>query len=546
MTPSIEVFEPGPGRDGVRPVHRIQALVRPASPGLRVEVTLDDVPVRCAMHASAGALNVNGYGDTRGAPPGLHRLRIHAHFPDGGMLTHEQFVETVTGEPQDLPPAPELPGVPDPPVCRTDAPELGDRLAQAAADGMPLILLDPDAELMAGALRVFAQLFATGGADVVIGDEASPVGHRWIRWRKPNLSPEALPCLDQVGPLLGVGPRAAALLCDRGVVTGDLYGMALELLDSGLVSIAARRVLVTTPQARLPVDDDACHAAVARLAARRGRRVEVTGDRRLGLRDVRWPVEQPAPVVAVVPSRTPELAARCLRGLADRTDHPALQAVLVGSGPEQKALRAVADASGVPTRYVEYPSGEAFNYQRAVNLGCAAAPDGDVLFLNDDVHPLERADWLTRMAELLSLPGVGIVGALLRYPDGRVQHGGVRVEPHPEHCGYAAPPDFPGRHFDLLVPNSPEAVTGACVLVRRAVLAELGGHDERYVHIYGDIDLCLRAGELGWRTAWCAAAELEHAESLTYAGHVEVADVQRFTARWPSLNDPLPRARMRL
>lgn len=544
MSPTIDVYEPRPDTTTMDALQRVQATIRPYEPGIVAEVAIDGVPTPSSLHAGTDAVGLVAWCDTRGQAPGLHELEVTVRYPDGREQVASRFLQTVLGELPVLPPAPELTG-PEPRVCRLDDPGLGDALADTAtATGpAPLILVAPGAELLPGATAWLAHAFAGGEVDVAIGDEASPVGHRWLRWTKPAFQPEALPCLDQVGPVLAVGPRAAAVLRDAGPVPAGTYGLALELLDRGLRSLATERVLATTVEARLPVDDAEARAAVERLAARRGRSVVIGRGARTGLRDVRWPLAAPGPVVAVVPSRTPELAARCLQGLERTTDHPALRAVLVGSGPEQDALRAAAAAAAVPTDYVTFPEDEPFNYQRAVNLGWAAAPDGDVLFLNDDVVPL-RPDWLVRMAELLSLPGVGIVGALLRYPDQRIQHAGVLVTTAPAHLHHHAPADAPGRHFDALVPGNPVAVTGACALVDRGLLAQLEGHDESFVQLFGDVDLCLRARRLGYRTAWCAAAELEHAESTTYKDHMDLHDHDRFTERWPDHVDGAASARL--
>jgi GT2 family glycosyltransferase len=44
--------------------------------------------------------------------------------------------------------------------------------------------------------------------------------------------------------------------------------------------------------------------------------------------------------------------------------------------------------------------------------------------LNDDVYPV-TSDWLESMVLQAERPDVGVVGALLLYPDGTIQHAGV-------------------------------------------------------------------------------------------------------------------------
>jgi hypothetical protein len=352
-----------------------------------------------------------------------------------------------------------------------------------------------------------------------------------VRWRKLAFEPEALPSIDQVGPLLAVGPRAADVLCDALPAADGLYGFALELLDRGLRTVALGHVLALTPEVRVPADGAAARRAIERLARRRGRPVTIGGGPVEGLREVRWPLAATPAVLVVIPSRTAAMVERCLAGLAERTAYGALRAVVVDSGDDAREMRRVVDAAAIAATRMAYPAGEPFNYQRAVNLGAGQAVEDHVLFLNDDVLPI-AFDWLERMVELVTLPRVGIVGALLRLPDGRIQHAGVTIGQGSGHRYHDAPEDARGHRFELLVPGNPEAVTGACMLVRRELLDEIGGHDEGFIHVYGDVDLCYRAAERGWRVAWCPGAELEHIESASYGSSVDSDDIRRFDELW--------------
>lgn len=512
-----------------------------------VTVRIDGAVVHGRVRRLSDQIMVSAWCDTRGLPPGLHRIEVIGVLDDGGELRATRLLVVVTAERATALPIPAaLADAPPVDVVRVADGRRDALLARTAAGGPALVLLDGSCELAPGAAARIAAAFADpAGVDVVIGDEAAMIGeHRWMRWRKPAFAPDALPSIDQVGPLLAVGPRAAAVLATAQPPITDIYGCALELLDRGLLTFALPHVLALTAEPRMPTDDHAARAAIERLARRRGRPVAIGPGPVAGTRDVRWPLSAPPPVVAIVASCTPALAERCLRGLADRTDYDDLRAVLVDSNGDQEAMRRLASGARVPTGYVRYPAGEPFNYQRAVNLGVTMTERETVLFLNDDVFPL-RPDWLTRMVELVTLPGVGVVGAMLRFPDGRIQHAGVRVGSRHGHLYHDAPADTRGHRFELMVPGNPEAVTGACMLVRRETLEQLGGHDDEYVHVYGDVDLCFRAAERGWRIAWACSAELEHRESATYGTAFNGRDVTRFTARWRRDRDRTASSRVR-
>nr|MCH9676934.1 glycosyltransferase [Actinomycetes bacterium] len=69
-----------------------------------------------------------------------------------------------------------------------------------------------------------------------------------------------------------------------------------------------------------------------------------------------------------------------------------------------------------------------FNFAEAINLGRTAATGEYLLILNDDTTVAEPEP-ITRLLEIAQNPGVGITGAKLTYPDGRLQHVGMVMLP---------------------------------------------------------------------------------------------------------------------
>ncbi len=59
-------------------------------------------------------------------------------------------------------------------------------------------------------------------------------------------------------------------------------------------------------------------------------------------------------------------------------------------------------------------------------------------------------------------------------------------------------------------PASPDWVSGACMLIRRAALEQLGGLDEDFFLYCEDIDLCARLRDAGWTIHYEPAAEVRH------------------------------------
>ncbi len=167
-------------------------------------------------------------------------------------------------------------------------------------------------------------------------------------------------------------------------------------------------------------------------------------------------------------------------------------------------------------------SGENRGFAGATNLGVKHSSAPFVLLMNSDVIPV-ASGWLERMRSVLAAhPEVGILGARLHHPNGAVQHDGIsfRWEPNwqaylNEHPGAGLPAS---EASDKLVKR--QAVTAACVLLRRKVYEEAGGLDENFlIGDFEDSDLCLKVREKGLEIACLPLpVTLIHLERQSFSG----------------------------
>ena len=172
----------------------------------------------------------------------------------------------------------------------------------------------------------------------------------------------------------------------------------------------------------------------------------------------------------------------------------------------------------------------------ACNQGARVASGETIVFCNNDVTA--KPGWLPPLLAALGRPGVGIVGPRLLFPDGTLQHAGVALLHNADGQGYLdGLPLLYRQRADHPAANRARelrAVTGAVMALRRQVFTGLGGFDESYWNGNEDVDLCLRAGEAGWRVWYEPASRLVHQESASGTERFRevTANRARLTARW--------------
>jgi GT2 family glycosyltransferase len=265
-------------------------------------------------------------------------------------------------------------------------------------------------------------------------------------------------------------------------------------------------------------------------------------------------------VTAIIPTRDRvELLRQAVQGLLYRTDYPNIEIIIVDNGstaPETE--RYLSDLSADPRIAVLNHPG-AFNLSAMMNRAAAERSVDDteqsigrdiLLFLNNDVEPMQDPTWLRELVSHACRPDVGAVGAMLLYPNRTIQHAGVVlagdwVARHVESGDEDSEAGYLSRRR---ITQTISAVTGACLAIRRDIFDAVGGFDEDELAIdYSDIDLCLKAGAAGYRTVFAPLAKLIHHESATRGPFMSPEKRPRWEAesavmrkRWGALlyNDP--------
>ena len=159
----------------------------------------------------------------------------------------------------------------------------------------------------------------------------------------------------------------------------------------------------------------------------------------------------------------------------------------------------------------------------ACNQGARLSAAPNLFFLNPDtVLAADAIDNL--LLALRSAPQIGMVGGFLCNPDGSEQAGGRRVFPTPRRAFMRAfglsrlSALFPSLLSDFLLHKEPlpgtpivvEAISGACMLVKREAIESVGLWDEDYFLHCEDLDWCMRFHQAGWRVLFVPDARVMH------------------------------------
>lgn len=237
----------------------------------------------------------------------------------------------------------------------------------------------------------------------------------------------------------------------------------------------------------------------------------------LGFYYVRYKITKPGKVSIIIPTRDlGETVDQCLASIFTKSSYPDYEVILIDNGSVEPYTQQVIDywRTQEPQRFQCYRYDIPFNFSKINNYGAACATGDYLLFLNNDTEVI-TSDWLEAMVEQAQRPSIGAVGALLLFPDDRVQHAGVVVGigPFAGHAFVHSPLSSPGYFGQLLSTTNYSAVTGACLMCRREVFEAVGGFEEKLAVALNDIDLCLKMREQGYYNIYTPHAMLYHYES---------------------------------
>jgi N-acetylglucosaminyl-diphospho-decaprenol L-rhamnosyltransferase len=225
----------------------------------------------------------------------------------------------------------------------------------------------------------------------------------------------------------------------------------------------------------------------------------------------------PHVTVVIVSWNTRELLLRCLRSVQQETAHSGLvvETIVIDN----------ASADGTPeSARAAFPEvrlcvqSENLGFAAANNIGIEQSNGESILILNPDTE-MQPGSLLILWNTLHASSHIGMSSPVLVNPDGSFQSAGFRFPGlvqtmldlyplHPRLLGSS----LNGRYSagDGLSPFAIDHPLGACMLVRREIIEEIGTFDPGYFIYSEEIDWCRRIANAGWTILCAPSARVIH------------------------------------
>ena len=223
----------------------------------------------------------------------------------------------------------------------------------------------------------------------------------------------------------------------------------------------------------------------------------------------------------------------CLRSLAQTQNRTAHEIILVDDCSSDDSASVLPQVRGL--RYQRNPQNTGFI--GACNAGAANALGQFVVFLNNDTAVQDG--WLDALIDTFSQhQDVGLAGAKLVYPDGRLQEAGGIVFSDGSGWNYGRFDDPAKPEYNFV--REVDYCSGAAIALRTELFRQFGGFDTHYAPAYyEDTDLAMKVRAAGLRVLYQPASVVVHFEGIssgtdtaTGTKRYQVINQEKFLSRW--------------
>lgn len=256
----------------------------------------------------------------------------------------------------------------------------------------------------------------------------------------------------------------------------------------------------------------------------------ITQDNETHAYRIRYDLESPL-ISLIIPSYDDtDSLKKCINDIQEKTSYKNFEIIIVNHGNNIKSHEFF---NPLNHKVVQYEGD--FNLSKLLNIGASNSSGSYLIFLNANTRIITN-DWIESMLEACWLNDVAISGSLLlekKYGGDLIQHAGIILG-----LNGIASNAFNSKFWKNIYHNSQKsirncsAVSANCMMVKKSIFDSLGGWDEHFLKMYNDVDLCLRAKKLGYRTVFTPYAKFYQTGNNPQTPISSKSDENYFRKKW--------------
>ena len=404
--------------------------------------------------------------------------------------------------------------------------------AAAMADGVYIVLMDNDDVIAPNALEEFAKVANDTYPDLIYSDQdiIDADGNHRDPLYKPDWSLDLFRSQMYMGHLLGFKRELFEKVGGfRTIFNGSQdYDLVLRMIEHTYHIVHIPKVLyswrdipsstATNPGAKPYAQTAGLNAIQDHLDRVYGKgHAFVKETENLFVYDVRYPLITKPKVSIIIPTRDHiDYLRKLLTSIFEKTTYRDYEIVIVNNNSEEQCTYEF--FGKINSEYSNIKIVNAFcefNWSKLNNIGMKHADGECYIFMNNDMEVITE-DWIERLVEKAMREDVGVVGGMLLFEDGTIQHAGIvaGMGDWAQHVFRCSKPVHYGSPFvSPMVTRNVTAVTGALLAVSKDTIEKIGGFDENYLICGSDVEIGVRAYKNNLWNIYDPNVKLYHYES---------------------------------
>ncbi len=238
--------------------------------------------------------------------------------------------------------------------------------------------------------------------------------------------------------------------------------------------------------------------------------------------------------IIIVSYNTKEYLLPCLKSIFEKDDGIFQEVIVVDNGSR--------DGSGEEVKE-KFPfihlieNKKNLGFAKAANQGLQKASGRYLLLINPDAQ-VKRGAIEQFVSFMESHPEAGVAGGQLLNSDGSRQNSIANFPSlttellNKSLLRWLFPKRFPGKERNDLKPIEVDSVIGACMLVRREAVDQVGLLDEDYFLFLEETDWCFRMKRGGWKIYHIPQAEIIHFQGKSAGKETALAKIEYYRSRY--------------